>query len=58
MRRNAQNLDPLVAGAPGTVRPIRMRLGGLVYSMEPEEAIELATQLADAVQRIKEESHV
>ncbi|TXI56238.1 hypothetical protein [Mycolicibacterium mageritense] len=37
--------------------PIRLRLGPLVYGLSPDEAIELATQLADVVQAFREQEN-
>ncbi|WP_156432465.1 hypothetical protein [Mycobacterium sp. M26] len=41
-----------------SVRPIRMRTGGLTFSMDTAEALDLANQLADAVTRINEQRKV
>ncbi|MEX7470580.1 hypothetical protein AB4Z39_12820 [Mycobacterium adipatum] len=38
---------------PGTQRPIRIVLHGMQYRLEPDEAIVLASQLADAVEELK-----
>ncbi|KUI01296.1 hypothetical protein AU189_13425 [Mycolicibacterium acapulense] len=48
MRLSVRDLDATVATAPGTARPVRMRLGGLTYCMTFPEAVNLANQLADA----------
>lgn len=53
MRLAAKDLTPSVVAAPGTARPVRIRLSGLTYCLEADEAIELATQLADAVTRLR-----
>jgi len=44
--RVSANFNAVVGVASGTARPVRMRVGGLVFGMEPAEAIELANQLA------------
>ncbi len=49
MRVAAKDLHPTVTVAPDTVRPIRLRTGALTYMFNTAEAIDLATQLADAV---------
>ncbi|UJL28853.1 hypothetical protein HZU38_29395 [Mycolicibacterium vanbaalenii] len=53
MRLAARDLDPSVTVSPETGRPIRMRTGALTYMMTPAEAIALATDLADAVSRLR-----
>ena len=60
MRVAARNLDPTVVVAPGTERPIRLRTGALTYMFTPAEALDLANQLADAINTTnhsKEEHH-
>lgn len=52
MRLSAKDLAANVVIMPGTVRPVRLRMAGLSYCLEPDEAIELANQLADAVAEI------
>ena len=52
MRLTARETAPCVNVMHDSVRPIRMRAGGLTFAMETAEAIELATQLADAVAEI------
>ncbi len=52
MRLTARETAPFVNVMHDSVRPIRMRAGGLTFAMETAEAIELATQLADAVAEI------
>jgi len=49
MRLAAKNIDPSVVVAAGTERPIRLRTGALTYMLTDDEAIDLATKLADAV---------
>jgi len=54
MRLCAKNSTPTVTAMPDTdIRPVRMYLGGMTYRMEPAEALELATQLADAVDELR-----
>lgn len=53
MRLAARDLNPTVTVAPETGRPIRLRTGAMTYMMTAAEAIELATELADAVTRLK-----
>ncbi|BCI55695.1 hypothetical protein NIIDNTM18_49730 [Mycolicibacterium litorale] len=53
MRLSVRDLSFEAAAAPGRPRPIRLRVGGLTYCMSPSEAIDLATQLADAVTELK-----
>lgn len=56
MRIAARDVEPVVATAPGSSRPIRLRTGALTYMFTTDEAIALATQLADAIQTIREET--
>src|ERR1700739_2735335 len=53
MRLDAQNGPAQVQAAPDTVRPIRLRLGPLRFSMDTAEAIDLARQLVAAVDELK-----
>ncbi|WP_374158771.1 hypothetical protein ACEWX3_04625 [Mycobacterium sp. G7A2] len=53
MRLAARDLEPTVTIAPETGRPVRIRTGALTYMMTAAEAIELATELADAVTRLR-----
>lgn len=53
MRLSARDVAFTVATIPASVRPIRLRGGGLTYMLTPDEAVDLATQLADAVTEIK-----
>lgn len=52
MRLSAREVAPSVALMPDSVRPIRLRTGGLTFTMDVAEALDLATQLADAVAEI------
>lgn len=52
MRLTARETAPYVNVMQDSVRPIRMRTGGLTFAMDTAEAIELATQLVDAVAEI------
>lgn len=54
MRLSSRDLQPIVAISPESIRPIRLRTGALTYMFTPDQAIELATQLADAVDELKE----
>lgn len=56
MRLAGREFDPGVVVAPGTTRPIRMRLCGLSFMLDKQEAIQLATQLADAATQLREET--
>lgn len=58
MRLSAREVSPMVVVMHDSVRPIRMRTGGLTFTMDTAEAIDLATQLADAVTRINEQRKV
>ncbi len=53
MRLTARETAPFVNAMPDSVRPIRLRAGGLTFAMDTAEAIDLATQLADAVDELK-----
>ena len=53
MRLSARDISFKVAAIPSSVRPIRVRGGGLTYMLTSEEAVDLATQLADAVSEIR-----
>lgn len=54
MRLSARDLHPTIVVAPDTVRPIRLRTGALTFMFTAAEAINLATQLADAVTELNE----
>lgn len=53
MRLSARDCVARVETMPGTQRPIRIVLHGMQYRLEPDEAIVLASQLADAVEELK-----
>lgn len=53
MRLSGRDVQPEIKVSPETVRPIRLRLGGLVFVMHANEALDLANQLADAVAELK-----
>lgn len=57
MRLSARDLDPTVVLAPDSQRPVRLRTGALTYMFTTAEAIDLATELADAVTQLKEQEH-
>jgi hypothetical protein len=53
MRLAAKNIDPAVALAPGSVRPIRLRAGTSVTFMFTKiEAIALANQIVNVVEEL------
>lgn len=52
MRLSARNTGYAITAVPGTARPVRLRIGGLGFCMEPDEAVQLANDLADAVAEI------
>jgi hypothetical protein len=54
MRIAARNTPATVSIAPDTAHPIRVRTSVATFGMEADEAIALATQLADAVQELRE----
>lgn len=54
MRLSGREADPVVGVVPGAdIRPIRMNLAGNYYRMKPNEAIDLANRLADAVEQFR-----
>ncbi|PQP38792.1 hypothetical protein ACORG1_24650 [Mycobacterium sp. TJFP1] len=53
MRLSGRDVQPEIKVSPETVRPIRLRLAGFVFTMHPTEAMDLANQLADAVAELK-----
>lgn len=54
MRLSARDFQPEIVLAPDSRRPIRLRAGGgMAFMLTPTEAIDLATQLADAVTQFK-----
>lgn len=53
MRLSAREVAPSVAVMPDSVRPIRLRAGGLTFTMDVAEALGLATQLADAIAEVQ-----
>lgn len=53
MRLSGREYEPIVAVAPGTTRPVRVRAGTLSFMFTTAQAIELATQLADAVTELR-----
>lgn len=53
MRLRSPETTPTVSVAPGdSIRPIRIRTGGLTFCLDTTEAINLANQLADAITEI------
>lgn len=53
MRLSGRHVNPEVVVMRDTARPIRLRAAGLAYMFTADEAVELATQLADAVDEIR-----
>ena len=53
MRLSGRDTQPDIRVAPGTVRPIRLRVAGLVFGLNTSEALDLATRLADAADQLK-----
>jgi hypothetical protein len=49
MRLSGREVQPEVKVSPESVRPIRLRTAGFVFTMSAVEALDLANQLADAV---------
>ena len=58
MRLSAREVSPSVVVLYESGRPIRLRTGGLTFAMDTDEALDLASQLADAVTRINEQRKV
>lgn len=60
MRRYSASVRAWVTRDPGsTARPVRMSLGGMSYGMSEAEAVQLATDLAAAIEeQPKGERHV
>ncbi len=55
MRLSARDLKYGIGVMPESSRPIRLPTGGLTFCMDATEALELASQLADAVEEAKEQ---
>lgn len=55
MRLSGREMQASVIVLHESGRPIRLRAAGLTFSMDTAEALDLATQLADAVTRINEQ---
>ena len=57
MRLSGRDFEPTVVLAPdlSVRRPIRIGAGGLIYMLDRDEAIALATQLADAATQLTEQ---
>lgn len=55
MRLSSRDVNPTVVVLHESGRPIRLRTGGITFAMDTGEALDLATQLADAVTRINEQ---
>lgn len=49
MRLSARNCDVKVDVMPESSRPVRLRVVGLTFGLTSAEALQLATDLADAV---------
>ena len=54
MRLSSRDVQPEIVAVPDTQRPIRLRTGTISFGLTPAEAIDLATQLADAVQTLNQ----
>ena len=52
MRLSARDLTVTITTMPEAARPVRLRAAGLVFALTEPEALELANQLADAVDEI------
>lgn len=54
MRLCVRDADAVVGVAPaGSVRPVRLRIGGIAFAMSTDEAVELATRLADIATELR-----
>lgn len=53
--RPSEPVYSVTARTTDTGRPVRLRIAGLTFAMSPDEAITLATELADTVTTIKKE---
>ncbi len=51
MRLRARETKPSVVVERDSVRPVRLRTNGLTFCMDTAEALDLANQLADAVEQ-------
>lgn len=51
MRLCGKDVGAAVGAAPGSNRPVRLRIGGNTYAMTTGEAVELATLIADVIER-------
>lgn len=49
MRLSARNIDAKVVVMPESSCPVRLRVLGLTFGLTSSEALQLATDLADAV---------
>ncbi|BBX72280.1 hypothetical protein H7H78_11705 [Mycobacterium shinjukuense] len=56
MRLSARNFDAKVDVTPESSRPVRLRIIGLTFGLTPPEALQLATDLADAVNQLNVEN--
>lgn len=50
--RSRESKPTVVVAADDTVRPVRIRAGGLTFCMDTAEAMDLANQLADAITEV------
>lgn len=53
MRVSPRQGNPSIKFFPSTTRPITMHICGTTYRMEPNEALTVASQLADAVEGLR-----
>lgn len=53
MRLSGRDVQPDVKVSPDSVRPIRLRVAGFVFTMDTAEALHLANQLAEAIAEMK-----
>jgi hypothetical protein len=55
MRLSMKDVPIRVAVAPTSPSPVRLRIAGLSFGLGTGEAIRLATELADAVEKTRQE---
>lgn len=53
MRIPSRTVEPRVDAAVHSTRPVRLRIGGALYTMSADEAIDLARRLVAAVDELK-----
>lgn len=52
MRLSARDMQVVISTRPEASRPVRLRAASLVFALTETEALELANNLADAVDEI------